>query len=69
MWQRRPAADWSLDIFAVLKINPEGIAIIQPRVARHELPWEVAIQSVSTLKELNQRTGLPGITPHHNHWR
>jgi hypothetical protein len=30
MWQRRPAADWSLDIFAVLKINPEGIAIIQP---------------------------------------
>jgi hypothetical protein len=29
-----------LDLYAPLTGNPERIAIIQPRVARHELPWE-----------------------------
>jgi len=24
---------------ALRKVNPEGIVIIQPRVARNELPW------------------------------
>ena len=53
----------SLGIFAVLIINPEGIDITQPRVARNELPWEVVNQSLSTLKELNQTTGRRGL--HH----
>jgi hypothetical protein len=30
--------------------NPERIAIIQPRVARNELPWEFVTKSKSTLK-------------------
>ena len=32
--------------------NPERIGIIQPRVARNELPW-VGIIGIPTLKELN----------------
>ena len=35
--------------------NPNGIEIIQPRVARHELPWESNRQRTSTLKGLNHR--------------
>jgi hypothetical protein len=31
---------FTLDLYASLTGNPERIAIIQPRVARHELPWE-----------------------------
>jgi hypothetical protein len=51
-------------IAAALHFNPERIASTQPRVATcravaqrrrgNELPWEIVITSLSTLKELNQ---------------
>jgi hypothetical protein len=37
--------------------NPEGIAIIQPKVARNELPWVIVQTNSSTLKELHQSSG------------
>ena len=45
--------------------NPERIEIIQPRVARYELPW-VGFTRLPTLKELNQilrRNRVPLIQP------
>ncbi len=36
--------------------NPNGIEIIQPRVARRGLHWEPRPQHASTLKGLNHRT-------------
>ena len=38
------------------EMNPERIQIIQPRVARRELPWVDIASQLSTLKGLN----LPG---------
>jgi len=38
------------------RVNPERIAIIQPRVARHELPWVAVDDMESTLQGLNQGT-------------
>jgi len=35
--------------------NPNGIEIIQPRVARRGLPWEPRPEHASTLKGLNHR--------------
>jgi hypothetical protein len=34
--------------------NPEGIAIIQPKVARNELPWVSIPKKSKTLKGLHQ---------------
>src|ERR1700756_4926671 len=39
--------------------NPEGIEMIQPRVARNELPWVSGKRISSTLKELNPSTRRP----------
>jgi hypothetical protein len=35
-------------------VNPNGIQILQPRVARNELPWVTKTQVPSTLKGLDQ---------------
>ena len=48
------AIGWSTQRM-VFAANPNGIEIIQRRVARHELPWESNRQRASTLKGLNHR--------------
>jgi len=49
--------------------NPVRIAIIQPRVARNELPWVIGAVISSTLKELNRKIQTRIIPPWPNHWR